>query len=277
MQPTFAGVLGRLALLAILGLPASVATAQQATGGDNPAAAPPTASAHAHHRGPKMLEMGIPEDAVVTLWQPDLVTRSITAEHGHVAIPKTGMDNYHAVVAVSDSDGIRDAVIRYEYRFGKPSGRSPRELAAAQKTDFEIVPDPIPREHRHYQSGETWPFLLRYRGAPVAGAKVVLTTQFGNVVEGVSNAAGEVRLAIPDDFPGIVPGERDERQAAFDVVAEHHADGRLYRTRLNAEYRVNPSHWQSLTLGLLVTGFGMLAGGFLGRIGLKRGKGRVRA
>jgi len=40
-----------------------------------------------------------------------------------------------------------------------------------------------------------------------------------------------------------------------------------YQTLLSAEYRVNPSHWQSFGLGATVTGIGMLAGLFIGRIG----------
>ena len=69
---------------------------------------------HRHGRGPKMLEMGIPEGATITLWQPDLVTRQLEAQHGQVTIPKTGMDNYHAVIAEKDSDEIKQAIIRYE-------------------------------------------------------------------------------------------------------------------------------------------------------------------
>ena len=182
-----------------------------------------------------MLEMDIPEGSAVTVWQPDLVTRKVDAQHGHVVIPKSGMDNYHAVVAEKDSGKVKQAIIRYEYQRGKPSGHSTTELTAIQKTDFEIVPDPVPREHRHYQSGETWSF-------------------------------------IPDDFPNVQAGERDERSAAFDVTAEYVTAGITYKTRLNSEYRVNPAHWKSLMLGMLVAGIGMVAGGFIGRAGLTKKK-----
>lgn len=223
---------------------------------------------HRHGGGPKVLEMGIPEAAITTLWQPDLVTRQLEARHGHVSIPHTGMDNYHAVVAEKTSGDLKQAVIRYQYQRGKPSGHSTTELMAANKTAFEIVPHPVPREHRHYQSGEKWSFLLRFQGKPVPDVPVSLKTEYGNVASGSSDEYGRVVLRIPDDFPDLQAGERDERTAAFNVTAEYATGGTTYRTRLNGEYHVNPSHWKSLLLGIVVAGFGMVAGGFIGRTGL---------
>jgi hypothetical protein len=259
-----------MSLVLLLSMGGMIATASAAEEAAKESPQPPAQLRHG--RGPKMLEMGIPEGATITLWQPDLVTRQLDAQHGHVVIPKTGMDNYHAVVAEKDSGKVKQAIIRYEYQRGKPSGHSTTELTAVQKTDFEIVPDPVPREHRHYQSGETWSFILRFQGSPVANIPVSLNTAHGNVVSGTSDKSGQVALHIPDDFPDVQAGERDERSAAFDVTAEYVTAGITYKTRLNSEYRVNPAHWKSLMLGMLVAGFGMIAGGVIGRAGLTKKK-----
>lgn len=259
-----------VSLALLLSMGGAIATASAAEEAVKESSQPP--AQHRHGRGPKMLEMGIPDGSTVTVWQPDLVTRKVDAQHGHVVIPKSGMDNYHAVIAEKDSGEIKQAIIRYEYQRGKPSGHSTTELTAVQKTDFEIVPDPVPREHRHYQSGETWSFILRFQGKPVANIPVSLKTAHGNVIIGTSDKSGQVALHIPDDFPDVQAGERDERSAAFDVTAEYVIAGITYRTRLNSEYRVNPAHWQSLMLGMLVAGFGMVAGGFIGRAGLTKKK-----
>ena len=271
MRIRYQALLLALPLLIMSGMAVTVSAAEEAS---KESQQPP--AQHRHGRGPKMLEMGIPDGATVTVWQPDLVTRQLDAQHGHVVIPKSGMDNYHAVVAEKDTGEVKQAIIRYEYQRGKPSGHSTRELTAVQKTDFEIVPDPVPREHRDYQSGETWSFILRFKGNPVSDIPVTLKTAYGNTVSGTSDKSGKVALQIPDDFPDIQPGERDERSALFDVTAEYETAGVTYKTRLNSEYQVNPAHWQSLMLGIVVAGFGMAAGGFIGRVGRKKNK-KVRS
>ena len=99
------------------------------------------------------------------------------------------------------------------------------------------------------------------------GIPVTLKTSQGTRVNAVSGSNGRVRLRIPDDFPNLKEGERDRRTAEFTVGSELTDAGITYQTQLVAEYRVNPSHWQSFGLGAAVTGIGMLAGLLIGRIG----------
>ena len=205
------------------------------------------------------------EGASMQLWKPDLSTLPLTAEHGSITLPRTGVDNYHAVVVEKDWGYLKEALIRYHYMRGKPSGQSTSKLTAAEKTTFEIVPDPVPREHQHYRSDQNWNFMLRFRGAPAAQVAVVLETSNGSALSGVSDSNGLVSLRIPDDFSQLEAGARDRRTAEFSVSAEMTQAGVTYQTQLSAEYRVNPSRWQSLSLGLFVTGIGLVAGGFLGR------------
>ena len=227
----------------------------------------PVVHEHQHHRGPKQFVIANAGTARLRLWKPDLSVLPLVAEDGRITLPSTGMDNYHALVAEDDRGQLRQALIRYEYLRGKPSGHSPTALTAARKTDFEIVPDPIPREHNRYHSGEEWAFLLRFRDKPVAGLPVILETANGGSVKGVSDSHGRVELLIPDDFPNVREGERDRRSAELTLSAEYTEAGVAYQTLLTAEYRVNPSHWQSFELGVTVAGLGFLAGGVLGRVG----------
>ncbi|MCP3867125.1 MAG: DUF4198 domain-containing protein [Gammaproteobacteria bacterium] len=219
-----------------------------------------------HRRGAKNIVLTDSEGAVAQLWKPDLSIQPLTIKHDSITLPRTGVDNYHAVVVEKDRGLLKESYIRYEYMHGKPSGHSTSELTASRKSTFEIIPDPVPREHQHYQSGETWNFVLRFKGTPAAGIPVTLETSQGSSVDAVSDSAGKISLTIPDDFPDVKEGVRDQRRAELVIHAEMIEDGVTFRTRLGSEYRVNPSHWQSFGLGTAVTGLGMLAGVFLGRI-----------
>ncbi|MET0071801.1 MAG: hypothetical protein ABW096_17315 [Candidatus Thiodiazotropha sp.] len=227
---------------------------------------PPPEPTHNHRGEGKRIILENGHDATITLWKPDLSTEPLPFEHGGVTLPNTGMDNYHAILAEKDWGDHKEVVIRYEYRHGPPSKQSPSILAAKQKTEFEIVPDPIPREHYRYHSRQDWGFLLRFQGQPVGGHQVELQTANGSHLTATTDATGRVVFRIPDDFPGLVEGERDRRMGDFAVSSEYLQGDRRYTTQLSADYRVSPVHWQSTRLGLLVVGIGFIAGGFIGRV-----------
>jgi hypothetical protein len=205
------------------------------------------------------------QGASITLWKPDLTTQPLNLSQGGITLPKTGMDNYHAVVAEKDWGNSKETVIRYEYLFGRPSKHSPSELAGAVKTDLEIVPAPIPREHFRYLANQSWGFQLRLKGQPKAQTRLTLETANGTRLETVTDDNGYAVFRLPDDFPDIVPGKRDERSAEFSVSAKAEDAGITYETLLNASYRMDPAHWQSKSLGWLVVGIGFIAGGLIGR------------
>ncbi|MCU7844917.1 MAG: hypothetical protein KZQ93_13890 [Candidatus Thiodiazotropha sp. (ex Monitilora ramsayi)] len=256
-----------LAVSMLLTLPVALGAVETGT-----QASEPQPQAHNNHRGPKQLVLENGLGAKVTLWKPDLTTQPVTPEHGMFTMPKTGMDNYHAVIAERDWGNLKETVIRYEYQFGKPSKRSPSELAGTVKTDFEIIPDPIPREHYRYHSNETWGFLLRLHGEPAQNIPVSFESENGSQMKSVTDERGYVSFRLPDDFPDIVPGERDRRSAGFTITAETENAGITYQTMLTADYRVAPEHWQSTQLGLLVAGIGLITGGLIGRVKLQGGK-----
>ena len=147
-----------------------------------------------------------------------------------------------------------------------PANRAPPGWLPSRRPSFEIVPDPIPREHYRYHSRQTWGFLLRFQSQPVGDQKVELQTANGSHLSATTDATGRVEFRIPDDFPGLVEGERDRRVGDFAVSSEYLQGDRRFTTQLSAGYRVSPEHWQSAPLGLLVVGIGFIAGGFIGRV-----------
>jgi hypothetical protein len=206
------------------------------------------------------------EGAVARLWKPDLSIQPLEVKDGGIALPATGMGNYHALVVEQDWGYSKDILIRYEYMRGKESDYSPSKLANAEKAPLEIVPDPIPREHYRYLSGSQWDFLVRYKGDVIAGLPVVLETEFGSRLEAITDVEGRVSFQLPDDFPEVKPGRRNNSPAEL-WLTTHYDDGEItYQARLSAPYHVNPSHWQSTGLAAAVFVFGLLAGGFIGRV-----------
>ncbi|MCP3668836.1 MAG: hypothetical protein GY814_00045 [Gammaproteobacteria bacterium] len=231
-------------------------------------ASAPAKQTQQHQRRPKQLTLDNAEGATIKLWKPDLTTIPLEQrhlKHGSITLPRTGMDNYHAIVAEKDWGNSKEAVIRYEYLRGRPSKHSPTILSATQKTTFEVVPAPIPRGHYHYYSNQEWSFQTRFKQHPIPNLPVVMETTNGSRVETISDNNGMVTIRIPDDFPNIIPGERDRRSADFSVSAKYQDNGITYNTMLSAEYRVDQAHWKSLSWGFAVAGLGMIAGGFIGR------------
>lgn len=240
-----------------------------ATGAPEQAAKKP---AQHNHRGAKQLMLENADGATITLWKPDLTTLPLQLSHGGLTLPSTGMDNYHAVIAEKEWGDSKETVIRYEYLFGRPSKHSPSELAGAIKTDLEIVPAPIPREHFRYLSDQRWGFLVRLHGLPVAGRTLALETEYGSRLQAVTDKQGYAEFRLPDDFPDVVAGERDRRKAEFTITVSAEDGGIDYQTMLSASYHPNPSHWQSAPMGWAVVGIGFIAGGMLGRQRRSRGK-----
>jgi len=221
-----------------------------------------------HRRGPKRIALAGAEGASITLWKPDLKTIPLGEKHvmhGTITLPPTGFDNYHAIVAEKDWGDSKEAIVRYEYLRGKPSKNSPSILSDAVKTEFEIVPDPIPRGHFQYHTDLEWNFITRFKDKPVPDLPVVFETTNGTRIETKSNADGRVTITIPTDFPDMVPGKRDRRSADFILSAEYKDGGINYQSALSGEYRVSRMNWRSVGWGSFVMVIGMVAGGFIGR------------
>lgn len=173
--------------------------------------------------------------------------------------PKTG--NYHWVVAREESgDAVRVATTAWY--FGEP-GDSPKDMLAVPKHELEIVPAPLPREHRSYREAEKWRFLVRLNGQPLAGQTVGMETELGSRSSAVSDATGHATVVFPRDFKpasGTDEESNDPRsRARFVLFAEKEADGKRYLTTFNYTYAQDPERNRSLAWGAAFGLLGMVA------------------
>lgn len=156
--------------------------------------------------------------------------------------------------------------MRYISQHGKPSGESPASLVDASKAALDINPAPLTREHQRYTGKSAFSFTVNYNGKPLVAQKMLLTTSNGSTVEKKSDSHGKVTFDLPDDFTDVEPGRRNNRPAEFVVSSLYVDGGKNYHTTLSAPYYVSPSHWQSMTGGLVA----MFAGVVTGLVVLRR-------
>ena len=104
---------------------------------------------------------------------------------------------------------------------------------------------------------------MRFKGEPLAGAKVSMRTGNGSSAEFSADAKGLVTIPLPEDFVYEKPGRMANPPSEFVLTAQHHAGAEKYITTFSYDYHINPEHWQSTELGLAVIGGGMMLGGFI--------------
>jgi hypothetical protein len=173
--------------------------------------------------------------------------------------PKTG--NYHWVVAREESEEVIKMASTAWY-FGNP-GDSPKDLLTVPKHELEIVPAPLPREHRSYREAEKWRFLVRFDGKPLAGQQVVMETEFGSRSTAVTDNDGYATLVFPRDFkpaPQAEGGNSGARQRGkFVLATEKEANGKRYLTAFNHQYAQDPERNRSIAWGAAFGVLGMVA------------------
>lgn len=169
--------------------------------------------------------------------------------------PKIG--NYHWVSAREESAG-KVTVASTAYFFGNP-GEAPTRLLLERKSELEIIPQPLPREHGAWRESEKWPFLLRFNGQPLAKKAVRMETEFGTRTSFVSDEKGMVTVLFPRDFKPAEekPGEggHGPRKAKFVLAVEHDDGGKHFLTAFNYTYSADAERGKSLSAGV---GFGLL-------------------
>lgn len=175
------------------------------------------------------------------------------------AAPKVG--NYHWIVAREESAGAVRVASTVWY-FANP-GDSPKDLLDAPKHELEIVPAPLPREHRSYREAEKWRFLVRFNGQPLAGQTVVLETEFGSRSAAVSDRSGHATVVFPRDFSPaqMADGEGGDPRGRgrFVLAAEKEEGGKRYLTAFNYTYTQDPERSRSLAWGIAFGVLGMAA------------------
>jgi hypothetical protein len=218
-------------------------------------------SGHTQGRGKTMF---LQDSAGANLWMitPTLESRTLELddESGKLSVPSTGMVSYHALVASRQEGGLHESSLHYIYLNGKPTGHSPAELMENNKLPLEIVPDPMAREHGRFHSQNEQEFIVRFKGKPVSDAWVGFISSNGSELEATSDTEGLVSFVLPDDFKDVRTGRNNNKPAEF-MLRTGYVDGdMLYRTNFSAPYSVNPSHWQSSTVGLFMLLFGFVSG-----------------
>ncbi|MGD9786747.1 MAG: hypothetical protein AB7U30_02225 [Sulfuricellaceae bacterium] len=173
--------------------------------------------------------------------------------------PASEVGNYHWLAARAEMPEYV-AVATSAFYFANP-GPAPTAMLGAKKSELEVIPQPLPREHAGYRSGEEWPFLVRFQGEPLKGQKLVLETANGSRAEFVTGEDGVAKVRFPADFKaeeGRGNGH-GRRQAGFVVAAEYEAGGTGYLTTFNYSYGPgaydNKSLWAGA--GFAVLGMGM--------------------
>ncbi len=230
----------------------------------------PVAAASDAHRGhgghgkrpagkPFQLQGEMSGQPEIVLYQPDLSSQPLILAGNQVSVRSTGVNNYHALVARQTTATTESVAIRYVYLNGKPSGHSPSELLAQPLSRLEIVPAPLPREHRRYESRKSYRFEVRFDQQLMPQQPIMFSTQAGTRLDLLTDDNGILALVLPEDFAEIKKGRRNNRPLEWQLTTYIRDQGVLFNTSLSAPYHPSPANWQRYGLGLAVAilGFGV--------------------
>ena len=214
------------------------------------------------HRGPKRFQLtGQLESTVdISLIRPDLTTVEMPNNGDNVTVRPSGMGNYHELVARQSAAGREDVAVRYLYMNGKTSGNSPSDLLAQPLSRLQLIPAPLPREHRRYLTRKPYQFEVRFDGELMPEQPVTLRTQGGSQQDLLADKRGILTVVFPEDFEEIHKGRRKNRPGDWQLSTYIRMDDVLYRTSLSAPYSPSPANWQSYSLGALVAALGFGVG-----------------
>lgn len=192
---------------------------------------------------------------------PDLSEQNLTFNHTTVTLPKPSMGGYYAMVATGNDTNSTYSAIRYLSLHGRPCKVSPTRLTALSKTDLEIVPYPLHREHDRYTASKSYRFLLRFQGKPLSHTAVTLETHNTPVQIYTTDTAGAFSITLPNDFKNVKVGRNENKPSEFLLSTQYRSGGHLYKSTLSMPYSLNPNDfWQSQSYGAGVIAIGFLGG-----------------
>jgi len=169
--------------------------------------------------------------------------------------------SYHWVMA-EEIKGNDKVVASSVVAFSNP-GPNPQSMLMAQKSELEIIPLKLPREHSDYRATESWPFMVRKDGQPLAGAQVFMETSQGTSQTYQTDNKGEFMVVFPDDFiedEHAAHGHHGGRKKANFVLGVKAQDAdRSLITAFNYRYRPAPLADKNLPLGIGAFLLGMVA------------------
>lgn len=240
-----------------------------------------TGQSHGGHGGRKAKQFQLNNSDTAAAYEafyilPTLEKRPLTLEQSRVFLPKSGMDNYHALVINQIHDNNVNSTVRYIYGHGRPSKTSPTKITQLKKSILEIAPTPLPREHDRYKGSNTYHFELRFKGEALSNTQITLTTSNGSEATFKSDEDGEFKITLPNDFNNVKAARRANRPAEFILKASYADEDVNYTTTLSMPYHVNPiDYWQSRPMAVAVVFLGLFIGLFLFRNIHKKKKGKI--
>ncbi|MDX1336162.1 MAG: hypothetical protein R3312_10285, partial [Gammaproteobacteria bacterium] len=172
--------------------------------------------------------------------------------------------SYHWVMAREET-GNEIRIASTVVAFSNP-GPNPQSMLMAEKTELEIIPLKLPREHSDYRATESWPFMVRRNGQPLVDTEVVMQTSQGSSQTYKTDSQGEFDVVFPDDFVEEASSEHAHhghgagRKKANFVLGVTAQDGeRTLVTAFNYRYRPAPMADKNLPLGIGALLLGMVA------------------
>ena len=236
---------------------------------------------HGKHGGHGMGEatmlhaMNCDGNSSVILIKPDLSKEDLNLSDTTLNLPKTSVGGYYALVLNRHTDNQVDSAIRYLSMQGRPSKVSPTKLTALPKTDLEIIPNPLHREHDRYTASKSYRFLLTFQGKPLSNTPITLETKNDSVASYTTDETGAVTITFPNDFKEVSSVKEENKPSEF-LLKTRYQDGELvYVTTLSMPYSLNPNdYWQSQKYGAGAVFIGFLGGLFLYRRSKKTGVSR---
>lgn len=226
-----------------------------------------TASKHGGHgKGESAMFALMNSDSNVSshLILPDLSTTPLNMKINTVMLPKPPMGGYYAMVAEGNETNSSFSAIRYLSLHGRPCKVSPTKLTALPKTDLEIIPDPLHREHDRYTASKSYRFILHFQEKPLANTTVTLETHDTPAHTYTTDQTGAFSITLPNDFKNVQVGRSENKPSEFLIVAQHTDNNLTYKSTLSMPYSLNPNdYWQSQTYGAGAIFIGFLGGLFL--------------
>lgn len=173
--------------------------------------------------------------------------------------PLSPMNGGYYWLSAREESGAEVKVASSVWYFSNP-GPPPRKMLLLPKEELEIIPQPLPREHGSYRESEKWPFLVRFRGRPLANQPLTLETENGTRTRFVTGEDGIARVQFPYDFAldEADRGAHHQPRAQFVLATRHEGEGKTYSTAFNYAYTPAPDREFNILAGLGFMAFGMI-------------------
>lgn len=173
-------------------------------------------------------------------------------------IETQGQGGYYWVNGTAQDNGHSLSASTVHY-FSNP-GPAPRTMLSISKSELEISPQKLPREHSSFRANETWGFRTLYKGEALANVRIIFESSNGTKIDYHTDSKGIVQVKFPDDFKEqsesrVSHGGHRRVKADF-VLAVQHKDN---LSAFNYSYTPDAYAEKSRILGVSFLFLGMLA------------------